>query len=214
MAEQMPSNGLGSAYVDRNGTIGIAAYLVVFTIGLLAALTYQLLLAPVDPKLPAEPKPADEVRLFLVVTIAGALGSLVHALRSFYWYVGNRQLVWSWAMMYFLLPFSGMSLALVFYLIIRGGLTQSTSSVSLYGYGALAALVGLFSEQALEKLHQVASSVFAEAPTGKNHAGPVQTESRVASPQPATPSSGSGQGPVDGSGQDKRQETKTAGAAA
>jgi hypothetical protein len=32
----------------------------------------------------------DEQRLLILVMTAGALGSLVHALRSAYWYVGNR----------------------------------------------------------------------------------------------------------------------------
>ena len=38
----------------------------------------------------------DEVRLLLIVILAGALGSLVHTVRSVYWYVGNRKLKWSW----------------------------------------------------------------------------------------------------------------------
>jgi hypothetical protein len=38
-----------------------------------------------------------ETRLLLIVMLAGALGSLMHGLRSLYWYTGNRQMVWSWA---------------------------------------------------------------------------------------------------------------------
>jgi hypothetical protein len=37
-----------------------------------------------------------EQRLFLIVILAGALGATVHALRSLAWYIGNRQLVYSW----------------------------------------------------------------------------------------------------------------------
>src|SRR5467141_2956498 len=35
----------------------------------------------------------DEQRLLLLVIFGGALGTLVHSLRSVYWYVGNRNLV-------------------------------------------------------------------------------------------------------------------------
>ena len=62
-----------------------------------------------------------EVRLLLIVILSGALGSLVHTLRSIYWYVGNKSLKWSWLSMYVLLPFCGAALALVFYFVVRGG---------------------------------------------------------------------------------------------
>ena len=57
----------------------------------------------------------DEQRLLLLVILGGALGTLVHSLRSVYWYIGNRNLVMSWLAMYFMLPFAGSALALVFY---------------------------------------------------------------------------------------------------
>ena len=60
------------------------------------------------------------VRLILIVVIVGSLGALIHVARSFYWYVGNRNLKSSWLLMYFLLPFTGGGLALLFYLISRG----------------------------------------------------------------------------------------------
>lgn len=41
----------------------------------------------------------DEIRLLLIVIFAGSLGSLVHSIRSLYWYIGNRELVWSWTVM-------------------------------------------------------------------------------------------------------------------
>lgn len=46
----------------------------------------------------------DEVRLLLIVILCGALGSLVHGIRSFYWYVGNRELIWSWIGKYVIQP--------------------------------------------------------------------------------------------------------------
>jgi hypothetical protein len=41
-----------------------------------------------------------EGRLFVIVLLAGALGGMVHTLRSLYWYVGNRNLRYSWLLMY------------------------------------------------------------------------------------------------------------------
>ena len=55
----------------------------------------------------------DEVRLLLIVILAGALGSLVHTARSVFWYVGNRLLKWSWVPKYILQPFAGSALAVI-----------------------------------------------------------------------------------------------------
>jgi len=114
--------------------------------------------------------------LFLIAMLSGALGSLLHSLRSLYWYAGNRKLVWSWAVMYMLLPFSGAVLAMIFYIVIRAGFLPSSGTSNIpntpYGFAALGAIVGLFSEQAVLKLKQVAETVFAKPETGKDHAAP------------------------------------------
>jgi IPT/TIG domain len=115
--------------------------------------------------------------LFLIAILSGALGSLLHSLRSLYWYAGNRKLVWSWAIMYMLLPFSGSVLATIFYIIIRAGFLPSSGTTPTvpntpYGFAALGALVGLFSEEAVLKLKQVAETVFARTPPGKDHVAP------------------------------------------
>lgn len=118
---------------------------------------------------------SDDTRMLLIVALAGALGSLVHALRSFYWYVGNRTLVWSWLAMYILLPFVGATLGVVFYLVIRGGFFSPQATVqqiSPFGFAAVAALAGLFSEQAVLKLKQVAETLLTKAEEGKNSQKP------------------------------------------
>lgn len=129
----------------------------------------------------SEPKSACWISLntslFLMAMLAGALGSLLHSLRSLYWYAGNRRLVWSWAMMYMLLPFSGAVLSTIFYIIIRAGFLPTTGTTPTvpstpFGFAAMGALVGLFSEEAVLKLKQVAETVFARAPIGKDHAAP------------------------------------------
>jgi hypothetical protein len=109
--------------------------------------------------------------MVLLVLLAGALGGLVHALRSFFWYVGQRDLKWSWVAMYFLLPFTSGSLAFVFYLIIRAGLYQPQGGTSFLLVG-VSALVGMFSGQAAEKLKDVATGIFTKAATGANASPP------------------------------------------
>jgi hypothetical protein len=127
----------------------------------------------------------DEVRLLLIVILAGALGSLVHTVRSVYWYVGNRFLKWSWVPKYVLQPFAGSTLAVIFYVVVRGGFfsPQTTfENTSPFGFTALAALVGLFSEQAVLKLKKVAETVL-EPPAPGEDAKPQQ---EVAKTVPST----------------------------
>ena len=111
----------------------------------------------------------DEQRLLLLALVCGALGALLHALRSLSTYVGNRKLKESWLMMYALLPFNGSLLALVFYVVIRGGFFASNAGVgntSPFAFAAMALLVGLFNQVAIEKLKQVAESFFTKTEQG------------------------------------------------
>jgi hypothetical protein len=125
-----------------------------------------------------------ETRLFVVVAVAGALGALVHSLRSLYWYVGNRALRRSWLLMYFSLPFVGAVLGLVVYLVLRGGLTTSIAQpadINPYGMAAVSALVGMFSRETSEKLRTVFATLLAPAEAGRDQALPP----RVVSVRPA-----------------------------
>ncbi|SRR6266568_612203 len=118
----------------------------------------------------------NETRLLLIVILAGAFGSLVHAIRSFYWYAGSRDLRWSWALTYLLLPFSGGILAMLFYFVVRGGFFSSQSTIkdtSPFAFAAFSGLVGMFSSQAVEKLKQIAGTVFAPPEQGIDHVGPA-----------------------------------------
>lgn len=148
---------------------------------------------------------SDEERLFLIVMFAGALGGLVHSLRSFYWYAGNRKLVLSWAGFYVTLPVLGATLATVFYVVVRGGFFSPQSQISdtsPFGFAALAALVGMFTEQAVEKLRKIMESTFADAPKGADHAGPVVLAMSSVSP-PQGPLAGGTEVKIAGKGFDK-----------
>lgn len=181
MAEEPeePQRGkVGEKPVGPIGIVLIMAYLIIFSIFLLYSFVQFW-----PPPSPTEGSSlpvtfllwtfsiSEETRLLFIVAMAGALGSLVHALRSFYWYVGNRELMWSWFTMYILLPFVGATIGLVFYLVIRGGFFSPQATVqqtSPFGFAALSAIVGLFSEQAVLKLKQVAETMLTEAPEGKD----------------------------------------------
>lgn len=119
-----------------------------------------------------------EFLFFLTVALAGGLGGLIHTIRSFVSYVGNRQLVWSWLPYNLLLPVVGALGGTVFYLVLRAGLFSPSTSVqqaSPFGFAAVSILAGLFSPQAFEKLKQLAGQVFTDVPAEGNalrEAGP------------------------------------------
>ena len=117
---------------------------------------------------------ATDLRMLLTVILAGTIGSLIHTLTSFGDYVGNKRLGTSWMWWFVLRTPIGISLALVAYLILRGGLIAPTlhapkdaedlqgATVLLnpYGIAAFAALAGMFSRQATDKLREVFETLF------------------------------------------------------
>ena len=115
-----------------------------------------------------------DVRLFIVVAIAGALGGLMHSTRSFAWYVGHSGLKWRWLPYYVSTLVVGAGLATIVYVVLRGGLFSgktATTDVNPYGFVAVGAIVGLFTEQALVMLRRVATDFFAQAPQGHDGEG-------------------------------------------
>ena len=170
------ADGPGDKAVPAKGIIAVAVLFAVTAAALLWGIISFWPVAPATPSNATPPAASDsEIRLFVVVILLGALGGVLHTLRSLYWYVGNRNLKMSWLLMYFLLTLIGASLAVVFYVVLRGGLispTAGNSAVSPYGFGAVAALVGLFSSQAADKLKQVFETLFTTAERGKDHTPP------------------------------------------
>jgi hypothetical protein len=102
-----------------------------------------------------------DLRLILVVLVMGAIGSYVHVVASFVYFVGREQFSTHWFWWYLLRPFIGMALALVFYLVVRGGfLAADGNNLNLYGAAAIAGLVGLSSKQATERLKRLFNTLF------------------------------------------------------
>ncbi|MGK5558025.1 IPT/TIG domain-containing protein [Actinomadura kijaniata] len=185
---------VGSGFARTRDIVVVAALLVLLAVGLIVVLV-QMWPPPLPASAAAQPERVPAVRvdlfgwtarvsreasLFAVVLAAGAVGATVHAMRSLFWYVGNRSLRRSWLMMYLFLPFTGALLALVVYLVLRGGLTSPTggsTDVNPYGMAAIAALVGLFSRETSEKLRAVFATLLAPAQAGRDQALPPQVHS-------------------------------------
>ena len=108
-------------------------------------------------------RPSAESALILLVILAGALGAYVHAATSFAKYVGTRRFARSWYWWYLVRLPIGSGLALILYFALRGGLVggdTTSEEVNPYGVAALAALAGLFSRQAVDKLGEVFDTFF------------------------------------------------------
>jgi hypothetical protein len=135
---------------------------------------------------------SDEVRLLLLVTFTGALGGLLHALRSVAWYVGQRELRRNWLPTYVMQPFVGATLAFIFYLVIRGGFFSPQASfqeTSPFGFAAMGGLIGMFSQQAVLKLKEVAEIVLTKPPAGKDNAPQEFEDGRVTAIRASNPTS-------------------------
>lgn len=183
-SEHGPGSDVGAEWVSRRAVVGLLT-VVLLVAALLLYCTWAFWPSAPAPGaraptldqhtrvafLGTEISVTRDVVLFVIVATAGALGGLIHTIRSLSWYVGNRYLRWSWVPFYLLLPVVGASGATVFYLVFRAGLfspSTSTTDVNPFGFAAVASLVGLFSEQALEKLQDVFGSLLAPARAGSD----------------------------------------------
>jgi Putative Ig domain len=105
-----------------------------------------------------------ELRLILMVIFVGAFAATISGMKSFGDYVGEDKLNSKWYWFYYAEPIVGAGLAFVFYLVMRGGLLTGTSAdikaVNPYGFAAISALVGMFSDAAFRKLNEVFDTLF------------------------------------------------------
>jgi hypothetical protein len=116
-------------------------------------------------------RPSTESVLVLLVILAGALGAYVHAATSFAKYVGFRRFARSWYWWYLGRIPIGSALALIVYFALRGGLVggdATSEQVNPYGIAALAAMAGLFSRQAVDKLNEVFDTFFRTRPEDRD----------------------------------------------
>lgn len=181
-------SGPGSDFIPRGAIVLITIVLAVSGVLTLYSLWSFWPLTLATDKPPPEYQTVDyfgwqvhvtrEELFFIVVALGGALGGFIHTLRSLSWYIGNRQLRWSWLPFNLMLPLVGALGGTVFYVVLRAGLFSSSSNVdaaSPFGFTAVALLAGLFSEQAMEKLRLLASELFAQQPQGEDHVEPEKS---------------------------------------
>ena len=109
-----------------------------------------------------------ETRLLLIMIIAGAIGACVFSLFAVAHHLGaKRDFKVQWTAWYILRPFMGAGLALIFYFLLRGGVLaigSNLQNLNLIVVAGLSGLVGMFSEQALHKLQDLADTTFVQAP--------------------------------------------------
>ena len=139
-----------------------------------------------------------ETAILLLVLIAGALGGALHSVRSFYWYVGNRDLKWSWVPTYAFRPITGAALACIFFLCISGGIVNSQNPSNRLWIVGLAALIGLFSQQGFEKLKKIFEAIFTPVPPAADK--PKQTGAAPAIDPPSGPQAGGNVVKITGTG--------------
>jgi uncharacterized membrane protein YgcG len=107
-----------------------------------------------------------DVRILILVLLAGALGAYVHAAQSYASYIGNQKFKKQWTWWYMLRIPVGSALALFLYFTTRGGLLTGTTppsetdDLNIFGIMSFAALAGLFSKQLIDKLAEVFSNFF------------------------------------------------------
>jgi hypothetical protein len=109
-----------------------------------------------------------EMRRLLLVIVAGAIGSCLHAVTSFVDFVGNRRFIASWLWWYLLRPITGVTLALVFYFAVRAGFFTASAdpkSINTFGVVAISSLAGLFAKQATDKLDELFTTMFRTDPS-------------------------------------------------
>ena len=134
----------------------------------------------------------EETRLLLLVLLAGALGSYIHALKSLADFIGNRTLTASWAWFYVSRPFLGMALAVIFYAALRGGFLAGSpadvKAVNPFGAFTVAALVGMFTDSATQKLAEIFDTLFKTSDQRKDKLQKlVITTTGVSKPVAGTP---------------------------
>ncbi|MFE9932070.1 hypothetical protein [Streptomyces sp. NPDC005533] len=132
-----------------------------------------------------------DVAMLLAVIVCSALGSFVHAATSFATYVGNRRLYASWLWWYLLRAGIGVALALLVYLLLRGGLFAGSSGAGAtnpYGFSGIAGLCGLFSKQATDKLREICDTILSTKGDGdRDRRDKLAAAGQHRDPDPAGP---------------------------
>lgn len=181
----------GDTNVGTAGILIVSLYLVLAFISLIYCLTRTWTKFDACAATPAVAGAGTQslipdIGLLCLVAIVGALGALIHAMRSFYAFVGNGQLKFCWLPMYFLLPFVGSALASVFFFILKGILSSgpppSMTYTTTLGYLAVAGIVGLFTEETVVKIQEIAQTILGKKQGQKDPLDPTPVATQPVQP--------------------------------
>ena len=103
------------------------------------------------------------LKIVALVLIMGALGACLHGVTSLGFHCSRKKFTPEWTLWYLYRPFVGGILALIFYLIISGGLVSQVNGDddNFFRLLGLSGLIGLFSKQALIRLRMIFDAIFA-----------------------------------------------------
>jgi len=153
-------------------TVTIAIWLgvisLVLTLALIESLAPMLFITERFPALSCgiEGDACGDLRNLLVTMFAAGIGAMITTILGYLDHASTiKDFDEAFVPWYVARPLIGMLLGIVFYFVIKGGLlatvgSQNASEIDVYGLGAFAALVGLFSKQAVEKLRDVFGTLF------------------------------------------------------
>ena len=156
----------------QSATLPIGIWLAVISLVLIAGLFQVLSPNPAITWLSPGPgsggsdTASTEMRNLLVTIFAAGVGSMITTILGYLKHASERRdFMLSFVPWYFARPLIGVLLGVVFYFVLKGGLlvtvgATDASSINVYGLGGLAALVGLFSKNAVEKLRDVFGTLF------------------------------------------------------
>ena len=152
--------------------------------------------------------PVSCLRFIGLVLIMGALGACLHGVKSLASHCGRGDFSDKWTLWYLYRPFVGGVLALIFYLIINGGLMPKISSnnIEFFAILGISGLVGLFSQQALNKLKIISDAIFASGEETKQNATPSPKNQKQ---QSNTNSQGNTNAPEKTTTEEKTGETQS-----
>ena len=167
-----PAEGEPGACFPESATLPIGLWLVVISLLLIAGLFEVLSPNPTITWLSTgsgsggSGTASAEMRNLFVTIFAAGVGSMITTILGYLKHASERRdFMLSFVPWYFARPLIGILLGVVFYFVLKGGLlvtvgTATASNINVYGLGALAALVGLFSKNAVEKLRDVFGTLF------------------------------------------------------
>lgn len=104
-----------------------------------------------------------EFELILLALLFGIIGGTTHGLASLVTYVGNNKYDNHWTIWYVGRPAIGGIMALIFYVLIRGGLLSinaQPADLNYFGIAAISVVVGLMATEATGKLRDIFMTLF------------------------------------------------------